>query len=60
MIAMPDVRSLIGTHDVLFVTLDTLRYDVAMQALRAGQTPHLAKLLPGGAWEERHSPGNFT
>ena len=25
---MLDVKALIGTHDVLFVTLDTLRYDV--------------------------------
>ena len=38
----------------------TLRYDVAMHALRAGKTPNLARLLPGGTWEERHSPGNFT
>jgi hypothetical protein len=57
---MIDARSLVGTHDVLFVTLDTLRYDVAVEALRQGLTPHLARLLPGGTWEERHSPGNFT
>src|SRR5262249_50835249 len=25
-----------------------------------GRTPNLAAVLPGGAWEERHSPGNFT
>jgi hypothetical protein len=57
---MIDVNSLIGTHDVLFVTLDTLRYDVAERCLREGRTPNLARLLPGGAWEPRHSPGNFT
>ncbi|HEY2253182.1 MAG TPA: STM4013/SEN3800 family hydrolase [Planctomycetaceae bacterium] len=57
---MLDARALIGTHDVLFVTLDTLRYDVAQAALREGQTPHLARLLADGTWEERHSPGNFT
>ncbi len=57
---MLHVPSLIGTHDVLFVTLDTLRYDVAQDALRCGQTPNLAALLPGGRWELRHSPGNFT
>jgi hypothetical protein len=55
-----DARELIGTHDVLFVTLDTLRYDVARDALAAGQTPNLAALLPGGRWEERHSPATFT
>lgn len=57
---MIDARRLIGTHDLLFITLDTLRYDVAMAALRAGQTPHLARLLPGGRWENRHSPASFT
>lgn len=45
---------------ILFVTLDSLRYDVARAALHAGQTPHLAKLLPGGRWEERRTPGTFT
>jgi hypothetical protein len=57
---MLNARALIGTHDVLFVTLDALRYDVACQALAEGCTPNLAKLLPGGRWEERHSPGSFT
>jgi hypothetical protein len=50
----------LGTHDVLFVTLDSLRYDVARDALKAGHTPNLAALLPGGTWDERHSPGDFT
>ncbi len=45
---------------ILFVTLDSLRYDVARAALHAGQTPRLAKFLPGGAWEERRTPGTFT
>ncbi|MFI9357053.1 STM4013/SEN3800 family hydrolase [Streptomyces lydicus] len=45
---------------ILFITLDSLRYDVARAALHAGQTPHLAKLLPGGQWEERRTPGTFT
>ena len=57
---MLKAASLIGTHDVLLVTLDTLRYDVAEQALARGLTPNLARLLPGGKWELRHSPGNFT
>jgi sulfatase-like protein len=57
---MLNARDLIGTHDVLLITLDTLRYDVAERALARGQTPNLARLLPGGAWERRHSPGNFT
>lgn len=57
---MIDANALIGTHDVLFVTIDTLRYDVARDALAAGRTPNLARVLPGGAWEERHSPASFT
>jgi len=50
----------VGSHDIAFVVLDTLRYDVARDALRAGRTPNLAAVLPGGQWEARHTPGNFT
>ncbi|BDI31277.1 membrane protein [Capsulimonas corticalis] len=57
---MIDAKALVGTHDILLITLDTLRYDVACRALAEGQTPNLAALLPGGQWEERHSPGSFT
>lgn len=57
---MLNAASLIGTHDLLLVTLDTLRFDVARDALARGQTPNLAGVLPGGQWEERHSPGSFT
>lgn len=57
---MLNARGLIGTHDVLLLTLDTLRYDVARDALAQGRTPNLAAVLPEGGWEARHSPGNFT
>ena len=57
---MIEVDSRIGTHDILFMTIDSLRYDVARDALASGLTPNLAAVLPGGAWEERHSPGSFT
>jgi hypothetical protein len=57
---MIDANRLVGTHDVLLLTLDTLRYDAARDCLRAGRTPALAALLPPGGWEERHSPGSFT
>ena len=57
---MLDARRMVGSHDVLFVTLDTLRYDVAARRYAAGQTPHLAALMPSGGWEKRHTPGNFT
>ena len=57
---MIDARSLVGSHDIFLVTLDSLRYDVARDALAADRTPNLASVLPGRKWEERHSPGNFT
>jgi len=57
---MINAASLIGTHDIVFITLDTLRYDVAVEALQRGKTPHLAKRLPSGRWELRHTPGSFT
>lgn len=57
---MLSARQLVASHDVLFVTLDTLRYDVAARELAAGRTPNIARRLPRGAWEERHSPGSFT
>jgi hypothetical protein len=51
---------MLGSHDVVLITLDTLRYDAACAALARGLTPALARVLPGGVWEERHSPGTFT
>ncbi len=54
------MRDLIGSHDLLFVTLDTLRHDVAAECLASGRTPYLAKVLPGGVWERRHTPASFT
>src|SRR5262245_36319605 len=57
---MLSARDLIGTHDILFMTLDTLRYDVACDLLARGCTPNLASVLPPSGWEKRHSPGSFT
>ncbi|WP_306210395.1 STM4013/SEN3800 family hydrolase [Actinoplanes sp. RD1] len=54
------MRDLIGSHDLLLVTLDTLRYDVAVESLAQGRTPALARVLPGGRWERRHTPASFT
>ena len=53
-------RDLIPGADVVLVTLDSLRYDVAVRALELGETPNLAALLPPGGWEARHTPGSFT
>lgn len=57
---MIDLNQIVGTHDILFITFDTLRYDVAKKLLAQGLTPNLAAVLPKSGWEERHSPGNFT
>lgn len=45
--------------DLLMVTFDSLRFDVAAAAFDEGKTPYLNQLLPQG-WEPRHSPGSFT
>lgn len=57
---MIDVPALLGSHDILFVTFDTLRFDVAQAQWREGRTPALAAILPPGGWEARHSPATFT
>jgi hypothetical protein len=45
---------------ILFITLDSLRYDTARTAYDDGRTPQLAALLPEGGWERRQTPGTFT
>lgn len=57
---MLDANALVGSHDILFITLDTLRYDVAQEELEKGNTPVLGALLPEHRWELRHSPASFT
>lgn len=52
------MKHAIGRHDVLFLTLDTLRHDVAVEALEAGELPVLSRWIE--AWEARDSPGTFT
>ncbi|AYN32334.1 metalloenzyme domain-containing protein [Streptomyces albus] len=54
------MNRIVGSHDLLLVTLDTLRHDVAEELAAAGRLPHLARYLPGGRWEKRHAPGSFT
>ena len=57
---MIDARRLVGHVDMAWIVLDSLRYDVAHSMLAAGRTPHLARVLEGRPWEERHSPATFT
>ena len=55
---MIDLRQAVGVRDLVFITLDCLRFDVAAEALAAGETPVLAARV--GAWERRHTPATFT
>lgn len=54
-----DSAALVGTHDIVLLTLDTLRFDVADRLHQEGRTPHLSTLFPSG-WEKRLTPGSFT
>ncbi|MFF4585452.1 STM4013/SEN3800 family hydrolase [Streptomyces sp. NPDC001388] len=54
------MKEVVGSHDILLVTLDTLRYDVAVELAETGRIPNLTRHLPGGRWEKRHAPGSFT
>ena len=56
---MVNAASLVPSHDVFFVTLDTLRYDVAAELFASNRTPHFARVHPAG-WEKRHTPATFT
>ena len=57
---MINANELLPGSDMLFMVLDTLRYDVAQMAFNAGDTPNFANLLPTDGWEKRHAPATFT
>ena len=57
---IPDMHAIVGSHDIVFITLDTLRYDVAQALFEAGELPVLGRFLPATGWEQRHSPATFT
>ncbi len=52
-----DMNEIVGKMNILFVCLDTLRFDVATEEEKKGGTPNINKY---GEWEKRHAPGNFT
>lgn len=53
------MNAIVGHTDIILLTLDTLRADVAVAELSAGRTPNFARHLLAG-WEIRHTPGSFT
>lgn len=52
-----NMNEIVGTHDILFLCLDTLRYDVAKEEEEKNGTPVLNQY---GPWQKRQAPGNFT
>lgn len=52
-----NMNEVVGTCDILFVCLDTLRYDVAKREEELGHTPNLSGY---GSWRKCHAPGNYT
>lgn len=52
-----DMTQVVGASDILFVCLDTLRYDVAVSEEASGGTPVLNQY---GQWQKCQAPGNFT
>lgn len=54
------LSNFIGTADLLMVTFDTLRFDVADRLFHEGRLPVLQSVLPSGGWQRRHSPASFT
>lgn len=55
-----DMHQIVGSHDIVLLSLDTLRHDAAQAEFLAGHLPVLASVLPAGGFEERHTPGSFT
>lgn len=55
--ASVDMNEVVGNADILFICLDTLRYDAAVQEQEEGTTPVLNQF---GPWEKCQAPGNFT
>ncbi len=54
-----NMKEIAETMDILFITLDSLRFDVANRLFNDGKTPNLAYCFPEG-WQKCHSPGSFT
>ncbi|TWU17855.1 STM4013/SEN3800 family hydrolase [Allorhodopirellula heiligendammensis] len=50
----------IGRSDILMMTLDTLRFDVAQSLFEQERLPNLSRYLPADGWQRRHSPATFT
>ena len=52
-----DMNQIVGSHHILFISLDALRYDVAKEQEELGNTPVLNRF---GEWQKCEAVGNFT
>lgn len=52
-----DMNDIVGKYHILFVCIDSLRYDVSFELEQAGETPVLNRY---GKWRKCQAPGNFT
>lgn len=52
-----DMNEIVGAYHILFLCLDSLRYDVAYQEQQNQGTPVLNRY---GRWRKCQAPGNFT
>jgi len=52
-----NMNEITKTDDIIMISLDTLRWDVAQEEYLAGNLDNLCRYSP---WEKRHSPANFT
>lgn len=55
--AFVNMNEVVGKLDIVWLCLDTLRYDVAVREEAAGATPALNRY---GKWKKCQAPGNFT
>lgn len=55
-----NMNQIVGSHDILLMTLDTLRFDVATQLWHEGALPSFQSVMPESGWEQRHTSGSFT
>ncbi len=52
-----NMNNIVGAYNILFVCIDSLRYDVAEEEQNRGGTPVLNRY---GRWRRCEAPGNFT
>lgn len=52
-----DMNKIVGNYHILFICIDSLRFDIAYEEEKNGGTPVLNRY---GNWRKCQAPGNFT